>query len=549
MVSQTRSRATKIIIIITSLSYPLLSYRTWGTSSLPAQFGIISAHGRQRIFETGKLPDSVQGPTWVGALRDNGAHDPLNTIFSAQINIITGTTGVEESLWFMELFPWHYLILLPIFVFAFTRGLSKVEAPTFKTVDVAILAGFILFPVATRPLIAFRGFNARSSVAIVLFHLVLALFLLNATAARNSHRRWIIVYGIVLAGLFPSHHTWAYYLLAIVGAMGIVGFIHGSRLMRQYSLYGLFIWACSSIYIAINQIREWGRLLTGFVTQIDNLSSLLRPTASAEVSPEYLASLPTLWTPLQIVNRITIVLIFVLSGVLLARRFINNSMNPLDRGFEAIFLAQSAVAAGLFIWAGLGGLRARIFEVSIPVSRLLVGYLLFTLSPSRFKNVVRGLAFIAIITCLLSMAIYPASHSNQISTTEAAGIETVGEHTPTSQAIFSDYRLAPAFMLYGPTEIYTVDSRRMSANETEKLLDTVYYHGDDPANNLDGMIGNSQYTVYITNRQTTVGILEVSLTRFRPAEEQIDSKWSQSDRFNRIYSNGEGVAYHRHTNN
>jgi len=532
-------------VILVGLAYPVVTHRGWGSVSLPAQYNVISNFGRQQIFETGSLPPEVTGPTFVGDLRDNALHDSMNIILSSEYNIVTGTTDIREAQRIHELFPWHYLVLVPLSIYLFVRVYQRLNEAEFSTIDAVVLFGFVLFPLSTRPRVAFRGLNSRSAAAIGLFHLLVVLVLLDATSDRKQDKRRIAVYLVMLTAYFPLHHTWSYYLLLVIGSLGVFGLLIRERFLSRLLVSGAVIWSISAAYLAQNQIEEPLRLYSEFETRLASFGEFLEPAPVSNVDPSYLYAAGGNIDTLRFLNALVIISLFGLFGLLLLYRLYRRVTSLLDLNFGAIYGGLTVTAVGLFVWQGISGVRGRILQISVPLGRVLLGYLLVSVSSRWLKNGVRGLAVVTVCLCLVTFAFFPAGLSYQISPAEGAAVEAVGTHTPTDRAIYSDYRLAPPLLLYGPVNVHTLDARDQEATQTEAFLDGVYYGPTAPQRQLDELIGESSYTVLLTDRQTEIAVLDVGLNRFRPVTEADLRQWQRVRQFNRVYSNGQSHAYAR----
>lgn len=541
-----KNRIAKIFCIFVALGYPAVTHRTWKSDPLPAQYNVISNYGRQYIFRTGTLPPEVSGPTFIGDLRDNALHDSMNVILSAVVNIVTGTTGIRESQQLHQLFPWHYLILVPLSIYVFAMVYRRISNSEFTHIDAAILFAFVLFPLATRPRVAFRGLNSRSAAAIGLFHFLIVLILLDATGHRKYSKRRIGVYLILLTAYFPLHHTWSYYLLIVAGSLGVLGLLRGNRFLSRILVSVIILWSVNATYYVQNQIAEPIRLFAEFETRVAALDTLFQPAPVTRVDPSYLYSTSYAIDQLRFVNALLVVSIFVIFGGILVYRLYHDTTGYIDFEFGSIYAGLTVTAVGLFVWQGFSGVRARILQISIPLSRILLGYLLVSVSSKRVKWGVRTVAIAAACLCVLTLAFFPPGLSYQISPAEGQAIETVGTFTPSEQSIYGDYRLAPPLLLFGQTSIYTFDARDQSATKTEEFLDQVYYNPTAPQESLDELISDSNYTVLLTERQTEIAILDVGLNRFRPVNASQIDQWNRAQQFNRVYSNGETYAYARH---
>ena len=86
----------------------------------------------------------------------------------------------------------------------------------------------------------------------------------------------------------------------------------------------------------------------------------------------------------------------------------------------------------------------------------------------------------------------------------------------------------------------TMVSSRLKLSDTiqddRKLLESCYYNVSEPQIILEEYIGSSMYYVLLGQRQTEVGILDITLTKFAPADPDFQREWSKERKFNEIYS-------------
>lgn len=304
------------------------------------------------------------------------------------------------------------------------------------------------------------------------------LLALTAVATSNLHTVWcrLLTLLIAISGP-PLYHTFGFLLNVYVVLLWACLSLVGLRGRVASPLLVLAFYLAYQMYVSVQFFQE---LSTG-VLDVLTLEFLARDTqklavAVAGADEAYLRYVHLVLWALLSVPILLVGLRYL--GALRARRAGGAPADERDLAYSA---AVVALAAAVVVLAVLFGLK---FSVEFLINRgaeyLIVPAVLAFIAELRVRRGPRRLALLPLGAAALALSLFSfwvqaptVRASNYIALAEAEGYAWLQGRLEPSEVVFTDFRLAGAFIADGHLRVVGVTGNR--TEQTFELLDAIYY--------------------------------------------------------------------------
>lgn len=449
---------------------------TLAGSPVPGGYGVNIDWTRHQVATTGYATRTWEPLTVTSSYAGAQNYDLASYVF-ANINVVTGVTGLDQSLVELNLLP---LVGLVIFPAVFLGTMRRVEKP-FEPWDYLLVLALVLFPAATTVLKTSDGWYTEVVASAVLVYL---LCLTSRLKQSRVHVGLFSLFGLFLLRLY---HTWVFLTLLVVGVAVGGNVVIGAALDEWDSPAPWWIPALT-VPPALGLLVISGRLeeLVWTLSRIlftDYFDTFYSAAGSSLIESDITSTVTSLNARriLKLFNygaTISIVAMYVLTRTRATVRAVRAGEpaldSPLDRTVFVAMFAFPVVLAVFFLYGGLGAAIGRTQYVGVYVAILAVILLL----GSERRSLRRLTAVLVVIIVLTAV---PATQLSGIAqpphtVEQAAAIEHTGTHVDTKEYVFSTASLGPPLTYY---DIAGVSMVRVDHPEWESNARAIYF-GDDP---------------------------------------------------------------------
>ena len=460
---------------------------------------------RYTVVSQGRLGPSFLDSTQASWFQQ-ASGDPVYGLFNGVLNILTNTTSLSQALTVLVVMP-PPLLLYAAATLAAAREFAKLIQGRARRWGLPLLPLMFLLPVG-RAHVMVLGY-AGNALASGLVVLILWLLLRISISPRGSLPFTAITITLIFV-LINTYHTWSTYF-AILSAVVFVW--NGVRrkvahrpltsAVRLTILAPLF-WLASAIYDS--NAALYARFQTA-VTVLHTMSPLESPIGL--LFPEtggplavYLRREP-IFNPGHLSLLISLalfLLLLLLSTVILNRTMARQNGNPVASYGMGLLVGTITTVPALFLLGGVDLAYARGLEFASVTGPFIVGCALVSapddtrvtenrISPKSTRHNSRSWArwmmvlvvvFVTVNIVASAYDVQSLSHDELLSSSEAASVLSLSKVTSTATVIWSDDRVASAFLYYQPKAFVTF-ALAYSPEEDARAVISVFYSTDCPS--------------------------------------------------------------------
>ena len=502
--------------------------------------------------------DSTQA-TWF----QQASGDPVYGLFFGFYTVLGGTKTEPQSLEYLHLLP-PSLFLYAGVALVLARMFARSAAQDRRRV-VSLLSPILFLVPYGRLHVFMLGYNGGALAPAIV--LLLLWLLLRELSSQRRNTRLTAILLVMTFVLMNTYHTWATYfaILASVIAMwvslrrGLFQAVRGfyTRVLAMVPIF----WLASALYTS--DVALYARFVDA-VTVLRTTSSLERPIGfyfsnSAGPLQPYLR-VESLLVPGHLSALVALALFSVLLGIsaLLLKRHLNNVTDgPFAEFGLGLVAGSAAVVPALVALGGFDLAISRGFEFLSTTGPLII---MCAFACIRMEQTVRPsssihagaprrkamrarwlvLTFVAFVAANVVAASFDLSlhpHDELLSDSEAQAVASLSGIIKETTLIWSDDRIAAAFLYHGPKAFTAFDLSYDQENDARALISVFY--GADCHMAAYYLNGTGARIGVLTSYMTDQGIVQ----RTAPLVPAPRLATCFNESASRIFSNGEIAAY------
>lgn len=516
---------------------------------------------RFTIQKDGRLGPSFLNQTQAGWFQQ-ASGDPVYGVYFGFFTILSGAVDLKQSLQILQLLP-PSLILLAATSLAAARQFEYIGRQGFRRIT-PFLPLLFLLPIGRMHvmILGYAG-NALASAIVML----LLWLLLRVSFVPQGSSRIVAIVILLTFVLVYTYHTWSTYFAIFAAVVflwnGLFRHLRKRPTIRvsRLLIFAPVAWLFAAFYGA-NQA-----LLSRFVdavTVLRTASPIERPIGlylrgAGGPLENYLRVVPILsvaHAPTLAALAVFVVLVTGSTLILVAPKEKRRSSRIGDYGLS-MAIGSAATVPALFALGGVDLALSRGFEFLSVTGPFVIASALvsvthqsrpllerstktdLTISRNRSGNFLTVLvsAFLVLSVLASALDVYELSHDELLSSAEASAVSTLSERTSVQTKIWSDHRIAAAFLDHQPKAFLTFDVAYERDLEARAVLAVFYNPNCEIA--AQYLKGTGAQIAITTEYMRTQGVVQ----RTGPLVPAPEAFACFDRSASRVYSNGAVVAY------
>lgn len=453
--------------------------------------------------------------------------------------------------------PWQGLILFPAVSLMLLKSEFKVKL---REMPVTSLGIFTFSLLGTYQIIYLSN-SGTANAPVGWSLLILSLWAINRRKYETDNR-YILLFFIFLLSTFSHYHTAGIIITVSTSVLLLLYFISGqlsitTTLVSTSSVFSIFY-----IYYSEISVSFFSNYILGAFSIITSSGSSSGP----DLHYKYIIKESLILESFSIIPKVIISILFVGYSVLIINRIVSaytggglyESITTIGHNLGFSYLISFIpVSILLLLYAGLTTSLLRTFQWTVIIFPLVVAGLAHKSNHIKYLKInssskkITTIVLIAICVCAVTSGYLFMStevhNTGTLSDSEYEGTLWSQEYVESRDGpIYTDYRLSSAFLSDGYFSISSIWVT--SPSKTNEQLKEVYY-GNSPSQAISTISnlkvsGKSPSFIYLSSRMTndSVGINHAGHL-FKPMSEGQLTKFDQSLRIDRVYSNGNALGY------